>query len=471
MILILFSLSFISFAKCYLQIAPNQFDPQSFPLELPSFPIDQPSFPSNLQPFPIDSQLVPIRRHLPPIPTGGRPISLPISSLLSLINPQSKPKPQPEPLPFPISSLLSIMNPMPKPNPRPQPLPFPISSLLSLINPRPKPQPLPFPIGSILSPFNHPLRPPPIGVDGFTMELLMFPLPCKPQPPAPTVKPPMPECRTLKGTKCTFPFVYKNKTFLQCTEEGWEKPWCATETGPDGEFVDGAWGECDNECPAVQTECEFTPDCLKYDDCKNIADASCVCVKGNCTIQGAPWQLPGGVNTECVGDIITKCPKECQADRSKCFCIFGSCITREYECHNTKECENLYKCKGDVKCQCQNGVCEKDDTENVESEEAVDNTLETETEKPVKEDSKWVERPEKVTNSVENKGKNTVEEGSKVVDKQEYEEAMTVKPESNWVDRQEMAPTTVKIKETTTAKVNSNWAERPQKPVLQGNKY
>merc|ERR1719244_1918067 len=276
----------------------------------------------------------------------------------------------------------------------------------------------------------------------------MFPIPCKPQPPPPTVEPPKTGCQTINGSKCIFPFIYKGETFLQCTNKGSKHLWCATETGPNGEFTDkNAWGKCSSHCrentTVVQSECEFSPDCQEFEGCKTIQDAACVCVRGKCDKQGLPWQKPGGVGTECVGEDITTCSQECQADPSKCFCIYGECSQTEYECHNTNDCQDLYKCRGDVKCKCQNGVCEKDDKENeteskVDSEEEVASSEEIQTEKP--------------------------------------QTVMTAKTDSKWVDRQENAPTTVKVKETTTVKAESNWVERPQKPAVhgttnQGNKY
>jgi len=63
------------------------------------------------------------------------------------------------------------------------------------------------------------------------------------------------DCRTTEGSKCTFPFVYKGKTYLQCTKEDWDNLWCATETRPNGEVWE--WGKCESQCEGNKSqECQ-----------------------------------------------------------------------------------------------------------------------------------------------------------------------------------------------------------------------
>ena len=47
--------------------------------------------------------------------------------------------------------------------------------------------------------------------------------------------------------RCVFPFAYKGKSYLRCTADHSSngKEWCATEVRPDGEVVQGQWGDCD----------------------------------------------------------------------------------------------------------------------------------------------------------------------------------------------------------------------------------
>jgi len=75
------------------------------------------------------------------------------------------------------------------------------------------------------------------------------------------------DCRTSEGEKCKFPFVYNGKTFRQCTKEGWDKLWCATETG---------WGRCTSQCEDINSQ-------------------KCQC--GMVNTHGN-WRISGGVTTD-----------------------------------------------------------------------------------------------------------------------------------------------------------------------------
>merc|ERR1719259_192326 len=58
---------------------------------------------------------------------------------------------------------------------------------------------------------------------------------------------PPPQCETVLGQKCVFPFTYRGKTYRQCTFDSTTngKAWCAYETREDGSAVPGKWEDCD----------------------------------------------------------------------------------------------------------------------------------------------------------------------------------------------------------------------------------
>ena len=51
-----------------------------------------------------------------------------------------------------------------------------------------------------------------------------------------------------KGVPCVFPFIYKDMTYLECTNVESEKYWCSAEVDEDGKHVIGSWGYCDKNC-------------------------------------------------------------------------------------------------------------------------------------------------------------------------------------------------------------------------------
>ena len=67
-------------------------------------------------------------------------------------------------------------------------------------------------------------------------------------------------CKTVgdAGRPCIFPFIYRDKTFSQCTslDSDTGQPWCATEVDQDGWVVDHAWGDCDQGCPGGLNPCD-----------------------------------------------------------------------------------------------------------------------------------------------------------------------------------------------------------------------
>merc|ERR1712002_781696 len=73
-------------------------------------------------------------------------------------------------------------------------------------------------------------------------------------------------CKTVKGEQCTFPFIYRGKTYLECTTvRNNGVLWCATDTRSDGSFINGKWGNCDSSSCTVHddvprnNEDEFLP--------------------------------------------------------------------------------------------------------------------------------------------------------------------------------------------------------------------
>jgi len=69
---------------------------------------------------------------------------------------------------------------------------------------------------------------------------------------------PIPECETITGRRCVFPFKYRGKTYNSCTNDGTTngQPWCAYEIQRDGNAVPGKWEDCD---PSV---CQVSEACL-----------------------------------------------------------------------------------------------------------------------------------------------------------------------------------------------------------------
>jgi len=92
------------------------------------------------------------------------------------------------------------------------------------------------------------------------------PTPPTPPPPNPVkiVAAPNPECETITGRRCVFPFTYKGKTYKSCTldETSNGKPWCAYETQRDGNAVPNKWEDCDSSVCQVAKACltESGPD-------------------------------------------------------------------------------------------------------------------------------------------------------------------------------------------------------------------
>ena len=51
-------------------------------------------------------------------------------------------------------------------------------------------------------------------------------------------------CQTVDGEDCVFPFIYKEKTYNECTKEESTEPWCATSVMKNGEVIPKHWGDC-----------------------------------------------------------------------------------------------------------------------------------------------------------------------------------------------------------------------------------
>ena len=59
-------------------------------------------------------------------------------------------------------------------------------------------------------------------------------------------------CRTIADDPCTFPFIYNDRPWYECTDSDWEVPWCATAVTANGQLVSGKWDGCAPGCPGVQ---------------------------------------------------------------------------------------------------------------------------------------------------------------------------------------------------------------------------
>ena len=60
-----------------------------------------------------------------------------------------------------------------------------------------------------------------------------------------------PECKTVSGKRCIFPFQYKGVAHRSCTRANSQRPWCATEVDNtySGEVVRNKWEDCQPDCP------------------------------------------------------------------------------------------------------------------------------------------------------------------------------------------------------------------------------
>jgi len=96
--------------------------------------------------------------------------------------------------------------------------------------------------------------------------------------------------------------------------------------------------------------CSFSDDCKTVRSCIGIQDASCVCKRGECILDGNPFFR----GTEC--DKYTDCA--CRNNPSNCFCRNGLCEESDWECHEKSDCKKMNKCKS-VDCRCSyNDLCE-----------------------------------------------------------------------------------------------------------------
>ena len=62
-------------------------------------------------------------------------------------------------------------------------------------------------------------------------------------------------CKT-KPSQCQFPFIWKGKTYTECTTDGGAGfSWCALEVDQEGHLVSNRWGMCDlSTCTEPETE-------------------------------------------------------------------------------------------------------------------------------------------------------------------------------------------------------------------------
>ena len=61
-------------------------------------------------------------------------------------------------------------------------------------------------------------------------------------------------CVTTSGPdpnkQCKFPFDFDGTTYYECTSEGRDRPWCATEVDIDDgrKVIEDKWGNCGSVC-------------------------------------------------------------------------------------------------------------------------------------------------------------------------------------------------------------------------------
>jgi len=96
-------------------------------------------------------------------------------------------------------------------------------------------------------------------------------------------------CTTIGGDPCKFPFTYKGVRYETCTTDHSENgaPWCAVQVNRLGRVIQGRWGDCAENCPGsdVDESCRTSADCRNPGKmCHQLADASCICKKGQCKI-------------------------------------------------------------------------------------------------------------------------------------------------------------------------------------------
>ena len=56
------------------------------------------------------------------------------------------------------------------------------------------------------------------------------------------------QCKTLQGTLCVFPFVFRGQEITECVSGSPNTlPWCPTQIDSYGEIVGSQWGNCDKQ--------------------------------------------------------------------------------------------------------------------------------------------------------------------------------------------------------------------------------
>ena len=77
------------------------------------------------------------------------------------------------------------------------------------------------------------------------------------------------ECKTTGWEKCQFPYIYQGVKHHRCTTHDAHEYWCATEIQSSSlQYVEGKWGQCDDNCPKEKGKCLleiiFLVEILKY---------------------------------------------------------------------------------------------------------------------------------------------------------------------------------------------------------------
>ena len=60
------------------------------------------------------------------------------------------------------------------------------------------------------------------------------------------------QCKTVEGSPCIFPFVFRGKKYTYCTS-GLRRPqpWCPTQVDSNRAPINDQWGNCDDQCPTA----------------------------------------------------------------------------------------------------------------------------------------------------------------------------------------------------------------------------
>eukprot|EP00747_Dinoflagellata_sp_TGD_P005628 gnl/TRDRNA2_/TRDRNA2_114565_c1_seq1.p1 gnl/TRDRNA2_/TRDRNA2_114565_c1~~gnl/TRDRNA2_/TRDRNA2_114565_c1_seq1.p1 ORF type:complete len:744 (-),score=13.17 gnl/TRDRNA2_/TRDRNA2_114565_c1_seq1:11-2182(-) len=151
---------------------------------------------------------------------------------------------------------------------------------------------------------------------------------------APDSVPVAPTCYTTAGEVCTFPFIFNDTSYNECTSASWTSPWCGTFIVVTAGSSMG-WGECTSSCPgytaalvpATPTLIPATPTLIPATPtCYTTSSVACVfpftfngVVYNGCTRESwtSPWCgtsaiVIAGSSTDW-GECTSSCPESASA--------------------------------------------------------------------------------------------------------------------------------------------------------------